>query len=185
MLRVIAGEFGGRRIRAPGGRGTRPTKDAVREAWFNALGPEVADASVVDLYAGSGALGIEALSRGARSACFVERQAGAVSVLTDNLRLLGLEPRSQVMQQDVSAFVAARPGSGQPEFDIALADPPYGTGDALNLVEAFRAHPFSRMLCVEHAPDSLGSVHAVWRRRYGETELSFFVMGEGEAHDER
>ena len=184
MLRIIAGEFRGRRIRTPAGRGTRPTRDAVREAWFSALGDDVVGAHAVDLYAGSGALGIEALSRGAASVCFVERDRRAASILAENLRTVGAGERCLVVRGDVSAFLRARVTAGDPPFDLALADPPYDTDDAESLVRGFRAAPFAGTLCVEHAPGALADQESSWSRRYGDTELSFFVLDGGGANDE-
>lgn len=129
-MRVVAGELRGRRIEAPSGTDTRPTTDKVREATFNALGSLdlVRDAVVVDLYAGSGALGIEALSRGAAHCTFVERDRSALRVLKANLATLGLEDRARVVAGD--AAVVGRGISA----DVVLADPPYdfdGWGELL------------------------------------------------------
>jgi len=117
-VRVVAGEFKGRRLRAPRGMRTRPTADRVREALFSMLG-DVSGARVLDLYAGSGALGIEALSRGAASAVFVERDARAASAIRDNLRALELD--QAVRRQDALRFLAANEGT----FDLVFCDPPY------------------------------------------------------------
>ena len=117
-MRVVAGEFKGRRLRAPRGLRTRPTADRVREALFSILG-DVSGARVLDLYAGSGALGIEALSRGAASAVFVERDARAASAIRDNLRALELD--QAVRRQDALRFLAANEGT----FDLVFCDPPY------------------------------------------------------------
>ena len=176
MLRVIAGELGGRRIEAPRGRRTRPTREAVREAWFSALGPGVAGARVLDLFAGSGALGIEALSRGAARATFVERGRGALAALRGNLESLGLEDRSDVEPVDVGAFLESLPvpaANESPPYDLALADPPYGSGWASRLAGLLRERRFADLLCVEHAPGDLEDEAAVWRRGYGDTILSF------------
>ena len=117
-MRVVAGEFKGRRLRAPRGLRTRPTADRVREALFSILG-DVFGARVLDLYAGSGALGLEALSRGAASAVFVERDARAASAIRDNLRALELD--QAVRRQDALRFLAANEGT----FDLVFCDPPY------------------------------------------------------------
>ncbi|MCU1368366.1 MAG: putative ribosomal methyltransferase [Ilumatobacteraceae bacterium] len=121
-MRVISGEFGGRKLIAPDGLSTRPTTDKVRQAMFNSLNSMgvLEDATVVDLYAGSGALGIEALSRGAASCVFVERDRAALAALRENLSVLGLEDRSRVVSSDVLAYAAGVSG-----VDIALIDPPY------------------------------------------------------------
>jgi 16S rRNA (guanine966-N2)-methyltransferase len=117
-LRVVAGAFKGRPLRAARGRATRPTADRVREALFSMLG-DVSGARVLDLYAGSGALGIEALSRGAASALFVERDARAVAAIQRNLGSVGVE--AEVRRQDALRFLAHAEGP----FDLVLIDPPY------------------------------------------------------------
>jgi 16S rRNA (guanine966-N2)-methyltransferase len=120
-VRVIAGSAKGRRLQAPKGLDVRPTSDRVREALFASLGDRIPGASVLDLFAGSGALGIEALSRGAGSAVFVEQNARAVAVIAENLNRTGLAGRARVVRDDVARFCRA-PGSS---FDVVLADPPY------------------------------------------------------------
>jgi 16S rRNA (guanine966-N2)-methyltransferase len=117
-VRVVAGEFKGRRLQAPRGARTRPTADKVREALFSMLG-DVSGARVLDLYAGSGALGIEALSRGAESAVFVERDQRALAALRRNLEAIGAD--AGVRRQDVLRFLARPEGT----FDLVFCDPPY------------------------------------------------------------
>lgn len=169
-LRIIAGELGGRRIEAPRGRRTRPTPERVREAWFSALGEAVRDARVVDLFAGSGALGIEALSRGAGHAHFVESDRRALEVLRRNLAGLGLEGRSTVVVGDAERFV----GSQRMPFDIALADPPYDSTAGRRLVTALRKGAYASELWLEHAPSDELATGAFWTRRYGDTQVSAF-----------
>jgi 16S rRNA (guanine966-N2)-methyltransferase len=123
-VRVVAGEFGGRRLAAPPGRGTRPTADRVREALFSMLG-DVSGLRVLDLFAGSGALGIEALSRGAASATFVENDARAAATIRSNLDVLGAE--GEVSRRDALAFLGSAAGS----YDLVFADPPYDFGPLL------------------------------------------------------
>jgi len=124
-MRVIAGELGGRRLKAPAGRVTRPTSDRVREAVFGMLG-DVAGATVLDLFAGTGALGIEALSRGAQSAVFVERDAGVVKVLKGNLAALGIGSETAEVRR-ADALEALRSAKmGQETYDLVFIDPPYG-----------------------------------------------------------
>jgi 16S rRNA (guanine966-N2)-methyltransferase len=118
LVRIISGSRKGHTIQAPLGRSTRPTSDRVRENLFNIVGP-VAGASVLDLYAGSGALGLEALSRGAAHAVFVERDADAVRTIERNLDKLGL--RATVLRQDAVAMLA----SETRKYDLVLVDPPY------------------------------------------------------------
>jgi 16S rRNA (guanine966-N2)-methyltransferase len=133
-VRVVAGEFKGRRLHAPRGARTRPTADRVREALFSMLG-DVSGARVLDLYAGSGALGIEALSRGAESAVFVERDHAALSALLRNLQAVGAN--AEVRRQDVARFLAQPEGT----FDLVFCDPPYDVAPrvAAQLAEALPA----------------------------------------------
>ena len=120
-MRVVAGTARGRKLQAPPGRDVRPTGDRVREAVFNALGSlgAIEDARVLDLFAGTGALGIEALSRGAASATFVERDRAAADAVTANLAALGFE--ADVIRSDALRWLDGRVGT----FDLALLDPPY------------------------------------------------------------
>ena len=118
-MRVVAGEFKGRRLHAPRGRRTRPTADKVREALFSILG-DVAGLRVLDLFAGSGALGIEALSRGAQSAEFVDDDPRAVEVIRRNLDAIGVDAR--VQRRNVVRFLAGAP---ERAYDLAFVDPPY------------------------------------------------------------
>src|SRR5918999_4707697 len=127
-MRVIAGRYGGRRLQAPPGAATRPTSDRVREALFSVLGGRVDGANVLDLFAGSGALGIEALSRGAAEATFVDSAPAAARAVRANLEALGLE--AEVHRADARAFLrAARKGGRQ--YDLVLIDPPYRRAAAL------------------------------------------------------
>jgi 16S rRNA (guanine966-N2)-methyltransferase len=124
-VRVVAGDFKGRRLVAPRGMRTRPTADRVREALFSMLG-DVSEARVLDLFAGSGALGIEALSRGAASAVFVERDPRAAAAIERNLSSLGLDQR--VLRQDALSFLARAEGG---TFDLVFCDPPYDSASRL------------------------------------------------------
>lgn len=171
-LRIVAGTYGGRRIDAPPGRDVRPTREKVREAWFSALGPELAGTRVADLFAGSGALGLEALSRGAAFVHFVESDRRAAAVLSSNVDALGAGDRAEIVRRDVASFLDGR--EGQPPFDLALADPPYGSGWPRRLADRLRRTAFARLLCVEHQPGALdGAEGAVWSRRYGDSALTF------------
>ena len=122
-MRVIAGRLGGRTLRAPRGSVTRPTSDLVRGAIFSMLG-ELDGASVLDLFAGSGALGIEALSRGAARAVFVERDPDAVRAIERNLEKLRLATGVTVLRQDAVAALATEASAGR-KYDLVLVDPPY------------------------------------------------------------
>ncbi|MGZ4702371.1 MAG: 16S rRNA (guanine(966)-N(2))-methyltransferase RsmD [Ilumatobacteraceae bacterium] len=122
MIRVVSGEFGGRKLLVPAGLATRPTTDKARQAVFNSLDSAglIDGAAVADLYAGSGALGIEALSRGAATCVFVERDRAALHALRANIAALGLADRTTIVASDVLAWVPALRG-----VDLALIDPPY------------------------------------------------------------
>ena len=121
-MRVVAGRWGGRRLAAPPGAATRPTSDRVREALFSILGDRVQDARVLDLFAGTGALGLEALSRGAAEATFVESRAPALHVLRANLEALGAE--AEVHRGDALRFLGTARGKAR-HYDLVLLDPPY------------------------------------------------------------
>jgi len=178
-MRVTGGQLGGRRLARPP-RDVRPTADRVREALFARL-PDLSGWSVLDLYAGTGALGIEALSRGAGRAVFVERRQSSLTVLRRNLHALGLEERARVLRGDVRGVLPrlARAGEG---FRLVLADPPYGQSDvpealgrlgmpgllhpeATVVVERSRRHPLALI-------EGLVARDA---RRYGDTVLEWLA----------
>lgn len=124
-MRVIAGAAGGVRL-APVPRGVRPVSDTAREGVFSSLGDAVVGARVLDLYAGVGALGVEALSRGAERAVFVERTRSARSAITENLRRIGAGDRGAVVAADVRGYLG---GAERDRFDLVLADPPYAVSN--------------------------------------------------------
>ena len=124
--RIIAGEAGGRRLAVPPGEGVRPTADRVKESMFAALGPDrLVGARVLDLYAGSGALGLEALSRGAAGALFVEKDPAAARAVRTNIETLGFSDRAVLRQAPATAVIAGP--APEPPYDLALLDPPYDT----------------------------------------------------------
>ena len=127
-MRVIAGTYGGRRLQAPPGTDTRPTADRVREALFSILGDRVPDARVLDLFAGSGALGIEALSRGAAEATFVDKAAPAIRAIGANLEALGAD--ATVVRAEARRFLGGASRSGR-SYDLVFLDPPYRLDAAL------------------------------------------------------
>jgi 16S rRNA (guanine966-N2)-methyltransferase len=131
VTRIIAGTQGGRRLAAPPGAATRPTSDRVREALFSALETmtELSGGRVVDLYAGSGAVGLEALSRGAAHALLVEHDARAARIIRENIRALGIGDRARLANGRVAQVLAAGPGDEGP-YDVVFADPPYPMADA-------------------------------------------------------
>jgi 16S rRNA (guanine966-N2)-methyltransferase len=174
-MRVIAGRLGGRRLTVPSGLGTRPTADRVREALFSVLG-DVGGAMVLDLYAGTGALGIEALSRGAAHATFVESARPALAALRANLAALGIEASARVVAQPVARAVPGLAGS----FDLVLADPPYAAiAEVPAVLAALRAAlaPGARIV-VEHASrdaaPSVAGFAARPSRVYGDTAVTLY-----------
>lgn len=169
-MRIVAGRWRGHAIQAPPGRATRPTTDRVREAWMSAMLPLLADATVLDLFAGSGALGLEALSRGAAHATFVEIAGAPLKALRANIERLGARHEVTVVRDDALHFARKlEPGA----FDVALADPPYDEPYAMQLVELFAERPFAGWLWVEHhAKETLPELSGARTRRYGDTALT-------------
>jgi 16S rRNA (guanine966-N2)-methyltransferase len=189
-MRIIAGEFKGRRLAAVKGR-IRPTSDKVREAVFSILGAAVAEARVLDLFAGTGALSLEALSRGARDAVLVEDQTVALEVLRRNLEALGVAERVRIIPLSVRQALkklAAR----QEKFDLIFLDPPYGRGLAVATLTALDTlgllSPDGRVVA-EHShretlPECLGQLDLSQSRRYGDTQVAFYRVGENPQEQE-
>jgi 16S rRNA (guanine(966)-N(2))-methyltransferase RsmD len=123
-MRIIAGSFRSRSLQAPAGLATRPTSDRLRETLFNVLAPRVEGALFLDLYAGSGAVGIEAISRGASHVTFVERAPAAIRTLRVNLEILGIASGFRVLQESAGSFLRQAPGT-EARFDLVFLDPPY------------------------------------------------------------
>jgi len=168
-VRIISGRWKGHRLKPLKGRDVRPTVDRVREAWMSALGSSVVDATVLDLFAGSGALGLEALSRGARSVVMVEMGRRALPVIRANIELLGAEAECTVVADDVFRFLSRMDEC----VDIAFADPPYATGDAARLIERYLDTAFAKELWLEHPfREDLPLPAGVRTRRYGDTALT-------------
>jgi 16S rRNA (guanine966-N2)-methyltransferase len=168
VLRIIAGEFKGRRLKTPATNKVRPTADRVREAWFSILQQSIPDARILDLFAGSGALGFEALSRGAASVDFVEQHGASLATIRDNATTLKVEDRVTIHRMDAVRFAERLPPGA---YDVAFADPPYATGAATRLATLFRATPFARVFAVEHAVDAV--IAGGDTRRYGDTAVTF------------
>lgn len=177
-VRIVAGRFGGRWIRVPQSGRVRPTSERVREAWMSILGPELAGARVLDLFAGSGALGLEALSRGAGHVTFVESDPRVLNVLRSNVRDLEAEASAEVVRADGLRFLD---GLEAGCYDFVLADPPYGRGLAAEAVRVFRTRRPARWLALEHGRDEDADAPAdAVRRVYGDTVLLFVPAGEAQ-----
>jgi len=181
-MRIIAGEYRGRRIKQPDTGAARPTKDRIREAVFNVIAAETAGANVLDMFAGSGAYGLEALSRGAKSAVFVEKDRHCADVIEENIRQLGLEKKAELIVVD--AENAVRSLSKRKEaFDLIFADPPFNTGmgkKTLNTVNRYDILSSTGLLAIEHhkaelVPASEGNFSILKQKTYGDIVISFFV----------
>ena len=176
-VRVVGGEAGGRKIKAPPGDQTRPTSDAVREAVFNAIGSrmDLEGARVLDLFAGSGALGIEALSRGAREVTFVDRARAAVSTIEANLDATGLSG-GKAIATPVEGWLA-RLGSDQ-RWDLVIADPPYAYEGWTELLHGLSGHLTDDGIAVLESGSELElpkSWRSVRSKRYGTTVVTLVV----------
>jgi 16S rRNA (guanine966-N2)-methyltransferase len=175
-VRVIAGEWRGRRLQAPAGSSTRPTADRIREALFSILAGRVTDARVLDLYAGSGALGIEALSRGASEATFVDSDPAAIRVVRANLAALDAE--AQVRRSDARRFLDGASAAAR-QYDLVFLDPPYrlagGLGDALTAALPAVLAPDATVVAESdrRAPLELG-LPLIDERRYGDTLIRIY-----------
>ncbi len=169
-MRIVAGEWRGRRIAAPEGKNVRPTLDSVREAWMSILQTDIPDARILDLFAGSGALGLEALSRGASTAEFVENNAATFRMLQENVATLNAASRAVLHRKDALEFVRALEAD---TFDVAFADPPYESGADVKLAEQWLNTPFSRVLAIEHSSRTTLPEGAD-KRKYGTTAITFY-----------
>jgi 16S rRNA (guanine966-N2)-methyltransferase len=170
-VRVIAGRYGGRRLQAPAGAATRPTSDRVREALFSILGDRVDDARVLDLFAGSGALGIEALSRGAGDATFVDSAPAAVAALRANLAALGAH--AEVVRADALRWLRTASAAAR-QYDLVFLDPPYrrapGLGAALSDLLPAALAPGALVVSESDRRSPLElPIHLTDERRYGDT----------------
>jgi 16S rRNA (guanine966-N2)-methyltransferase len=181
-MRIIAGAFKGRRLAPVKGR-IRPTAAKVREAVFSILGPGVGGLRVLDLFAGTGALGIEALSRGAAAAIFVEDHPESLKVLRRNLEDLALADRTTVWPLPVTTALKQLAGRGE-SFGLAFLDPPYGGPDAVSALTALAGLPLlapGARVVVEHSrreslPEVCGGLTRLTVRRYGDTQVAFYLM---------
>jgi 16S rRNA (guanine(966)-N(2))-methyltransferase RsmD len=172
-MRVIGGEFRSRKLQSMPGMDVRPTPDKIRESLFNILAPEIEGSVFVDAYAGTGAVGIEALSRGARFAIFIEKDRAAVELIRSNLASLKAESKARVIAGSAGLYLASL------EADIVFIDPPYPKErEYTAALEALEAKP-PRLVIVQHSArfvlkDEYGSLRRARMVRYGDNALSFF-----------
>lgn len=187
-MRVITGSARGRRLKELEGLETRPTTDRVKEGLFSALQCDIEGRRVLDLFAGTGQLGIECLSRGAASAVFVDRRGDAVRLVGENLALTGLQDRARVVRGDSLEYLRGL----KERFDLIFLDPPYQAGllePALNLISAFDILNPHGIIVAEHPADRvLPSLRAPYRvhrtYRYGKIALTVFRRGGNEENEE-
>lgn len=180
-MRVIAGTAKKRRLKSPGRLPVRPTADRVKESLFNIIGSRLPDSFFADLYAGTGGVGIEALSRGAAKVLFVERDARVVRVLKDNLAITGLGANAELVLGDVRAALDTAVRK-QNSFDIVFADPPYRQGlaaDVLNILNKCPVLHLNGIIVLEIGADEdmpgQAGIYQLWRRvKYGDTALVFY-----------
>lgn len=181
-MRIIAGAAGGRRIRAPEGTDTRPATDRVREAVFSSIGASVVGANVLDLYAGSGSFGLEALSRGAHAATFVESARRALTALRSNIEAVGLG--GAIVRGEVEGFLR----DCDERFDLVFMDPPWPQGTGVmerQLVELDRLlHPGAEVVVSRRHTDRVPEIPENWRvaanKRYGDTRILRYEKAESE-----
>ena len=159
-MRIVGGRWAGKSLTSPSGR-VRPTTEELRAAWMELLADDLANARIIDLFAGSGALGLEALSRGARSCDFVENGPSAIHSLKANVAAMRARDRCRIFDRDAIPFVERLP---QDSYDIAFADPPYGSRKLDRVIARWQAVPFAPVLAVEHAPEHELAVKGIERR---------------------
>ena len=181
MLRIISGEHRGRILKTVPGRNTRPTSDKVKESLFNILQARIPGSIVLDLFSGTGNLGLESLSRGCEKAVFVEKSPAALAVLRENCRSLDYMEYTEIIPMDVSKALAFL-SENKREFDIVFMDPPYDHDLEVPAIEALDKGNLVKddgVIVVEHLmqdemPDCVGSFARYQIRKYGNTALSFY-----------
>jgi 16S rRNA (guanine966-N2)-methyltransferase len=161
-VRIVAGKFGGRNLTSPADFRVRPTAEHVRAATLDALGPDLPNARILDLFAGTGALGLEALSRGAKSADFVEFRPASLHALRANVAALRMRERTRIFKRDAVQFAAVLDADA---YDIAFVDPPYESRQLDLVIKSWQDRRFARVLVAEHA-----RVHQLPR---GSSQLAF------------
>jgi len=181
-MRIIAGASKGRKLATPKSQSIRPTSDRVKESLFNILGSEVEGKVVLDLFAGTGNLGIEALSRGAERVIFVEKGRKALQLIQRNIAQIGLEGRVEIIPRDANRAIGILMEKGE-IFDLILMDPPYEKGLIKRTLLKLISHPIyatGSILVIEHdrrepMPDTLEGWNLVRERRLGDTVISFLT----------
>lgn len=175
-LRIIAGLFGGRLIEAPRGSTTHPMGDRVRSALFNMIKSELHEATVLDAFAGSGALGFEALSHGASSVLFVERDRVAGNIIAENIATLGVESQARLVRAPLASWIATQPDGA--EYDVIFADPPYHDEQFSTVHKLFGLLKPGGFMVLSHSGRGevpiQNEIVVVDNRSYGNAHLTFF-----------
>jgi 16S rRNA (guanine966-N2)-methyltransferase len=169
-MRVVGGKFAGRNLTSPADQRVRPTAEHIRAAMLDLLTSELPNARVLDLFAGTGALGLEAISRGALSADFVEFRPGSLHALRANIASLRLLDRTRVFKRDALPYAAML---GANSYDIAFVDPPYESKMLDRVIATWRENRFARVLAVEHAKTHVLPPGAL-RRTYDDTAITIY-----------
>jgi 16S rRNA (guanine(966)-N(2))-methyltransferase RsmD len=181
-MRIISGASKGRKLRTLSGRSVRPTSDRVKESIFDILGEEVKGKAVLELFAGTGNLGMEALSRGAANVVFVEKDRQALRIIERNLLETGMMAQSEVLPKDVTRAIGILARRNE-SFDLILMDPPYREGWVEKMLERFQRNPIhheSSMLVIEHdrrepLPEVMEEWEVIKQRQMGDTVVSFLI----------
>lgn len=169
-MRIVGGKFAGRDLTSPNDFRVRPTAEHVRAALLDLLRADLPEARVLDLFAGTGALGLEALSRGARSADFVETRPASLHALRANVAALRMRERTRIFKRDALPFAGALTADA---YDLAFVDPPYGSRMLDRVIESWQASGFSRVLAVEHAHEHVLPAGA-YRRTFEDTAVTIY-----------
>lgn len=187
-MRVITGTAKGHRLKSLPGRQTRPTADRVKEAMFNVLNPVIAGSCFLDLFAGTGSVGVEALSRGAELAVFIDESPAACQIIKENLTKTGLLDRAQVYRQEARRAVGILAGRGQ-RFSLIFVDPPYRQGlvePVLKLIDQCNIIAQKGLVIVETAateqlPEEVGRLTRFRSTDYGDTKISYYQPADDQA----
>lgn len=167
-MRIVSGTFAGKKLVSPSGR-VRPTAEELRDLWLTQLAKDLLGASVLELFAGSGALGLEALSRGAKTCDFVENSPAALHALKANVAALGVRKNARIFKRDAIPFVERIDQIG---YDVALVDAPYGSGKLDRVLTRWLTVPFAAILSIEHAVDHVLPVTGKQTRRVGDSVVT-------------
>ncbi|MCX7710671.1 MAG: 16S rRNA (guanine(966)-N(2))-methyltransferase RsmD [Clostridia bacterium] len=184
MLRVISGSARGHKLKTPKGSSTRPTTDRVKESLFNIIAAYIPEAEVLDLFAGTGNLGIEALSRGAANAVFADKSAECVNIIKDNLNHTKLSDKAKVLSGDASMVLMRLKNEGK-RFDLIFLDPPYNTGLAQEMLSGIAQYELLKTdgLIVAESdrqdtlPENVGNLRLIRQQKYGDTMLWLYKYG--------